>query len=251
MKAIKSFFKKRKETEDLRNEALKSLIELNQEKHEPYEAAQSWFTSSIYLLETRIKLFQTLSLGLGALLTLSILAIITLCPLKTVQAFVFSSNERTGEISELLPISQYISKPNWAVTHKLLADYITDRESYNFIDLKRSYTNINNFSNQTIAMQFNQSFSEDNPENLIKRYGRNTYVTTHIISINPMDALKNEVLAKFDTETFELATSRKIDEQHFSAVIQYEYGKTSKNSTGLNQNPLGFKVIFYNKQLVA
>ena len=90
--------------------------------------------------------------------------------------------------------------------------------------------------------QYETLIKSDNKQSPYQRFGKDSYVTVHVLSVNRLN--DNTVDVKFE-KTLHDRTAHSENVIQKEAIIRWEYqiGETSQKM--LERDPLGFKVTYY------
>lgn len=202
------------------------------------------FESSIrYLVEQSNKrawLIAFVSVGVAIL---SIVAVLLLTPLKTVEPYVIRVDNTTGMVDILTILDEEQISSIEALDKHFVAQYIKAREGYYYDMLNQDYIFVQLLSTPEIAESYRQIYTGDNARDT--RLGNATQVEVQIISI----VLGESAGAKTATARINLKTTNKNSkaENIVTKVITltYTYQTAQVDEENRLLNPLGFKVSNY------
>lgn len=202
------------------------------------------FESSIrYLVEQSNKrawLIAFVSVGVAIL---SIVAVLLLTPLKTVEPYVIRVDNTTGMVDILTILDEEQISSIEALDKHFVAQYIKAREGYYYDMLNQDYIFVQLLSTPEIAESYRQIYTGDNARDT--RLGNATQVEVQIISI----VLGESAGAKTATARINLKTTNKNSkaENMVTKVITltYTYQTAQVDEENRLLNPLGFKVSNY------
>lgn len=202
------------------------------------------FESSIrYLVEQSNKrawLIAFVSVGVAIL---SIVAVLLLTPLKTVEPYVIRVDNTTGMVDILTILDEEQISSIEALDKHFVAQYIKAREGYYYDMLNQDYIFVQLLSTPEIAESYRQIYTGDNARDT--RLGNATQVEVQIISI----VLGESAGAKTATARINLKTTNKNSKAENVATkvitLTYTYQTAQVNEENRLLNPLGFKVSNY------
>jgi len=200
-------------------------------RYDKYESQKVWLNRSL--------------LGLGVLACLLLLSLITnvmLFPLKEKVPYLYAVNETTGELTQLGQFIPDKADQSWLMTRFLLVRYITNREVYDFYNLDHPYQIAWAMSDNKVANDYAYEVSSDNPKSPFATYGKNKYVTTHVLSVNRLNENTAEVRFEQTLSDRTMGTQQKIQK---AAIVKWQYTNPVTTQKMLERDPLGFKVIYY------
>jgi type IV secretion system protein VirB8 len=211
--------------------------------------AQNWEADLIARAERSKRLAFWLAGGMGALATLSILALALLVPLKHVEPFVIRVDNTTG-ITDVVPV--YAGKGEIAevVTRHLLHNYVTARERYFYAMAEQDYNVVGAFNSPQMNTAWLAAWDRNNVESPLVKYKDGTTVRSQVKAvsfINRADGTQDLAQVRFVTGIRPGgAGAEKI--LHWIATIQYTYVEPSKDEAMRGLNPLGFRVLDYRRE---
>lgn len=202
------------------------------------------FESSIrYLVEQSNKrawLIAFVSVGVAIL---SIVAMLLLTPLKTVEPYVIRVDNTTGMVDILTILDEEQISSIEALDKHFVAQYIKAREGYYYDMLNQDYIFVQLLSTPEIAESYRQIYTGDNARDT--RLGNATQVEVQIISI----VLGESAGAKTATARINLKTTNKNSKAENMATkvitLTYTYQTAQVDEENRLLNPLGFKVSNY------
>jgi len=202
------------------------------------------FESSIrYLVEQSNKrawLIAFVSVGVAIL---SIVAVLLLTPLKTVEPYVIRVDNTTGMVDILTILDEEQISSIEALDKHFVAQYIKAREGYYYDMLNQDYIFVQLLSTPEIAESYRQIYTGDNARDT--RLGNATQVEVQIISI----VLGESAGAKTATARINLKTTNKNSKAENMATkvitLTYTYQTAQVDEENRLLNPLGFKVSNY------
>lgn len=202
------------------------------------------FESSIrYLVEQSNKrawLIAFVSVGVAIL---SIVAMLLLTPLKTVEPYVIRVDNTTGMVDILTILDEEQISSIEALDKHFIAQYIKAREGYYYDMLNQDYIFVQLLSTPEIAESYRQIYTGDNARDT--RLGNATQVEVQIISI----VLGESAGAKTATARINLKTTNKNSKAENMATkvitLTYTYQTAQVDEENRLLNPLGFKVSNY------
>jgi type IV secretion system protein VirB8 len=176
-------------------------------------------------------------------------AIRGLTPLKTSEPYVIRVDSSTG-IADVVPIYKGEAEVSELVTRHLLTHYQTARERYFYATAESDYEAVGAFNSAELNGQWSEYWQEANPQSPLVLYKDGTTVTVHIKGITflkPESGTNDMAQVRYTTETRHGGNGAPIV-SHWLSTIKYAYGAPSKNDKIRGMNPMGLKILSYNKE---
>ena len=217
-----------------------------------YQAAASWHDDILLSKDKHIHLYRGLCFGLFVCLTLAVVCITTLVTRETVQPFLALMDKRTGEVTTPTRLNTQSLTNNLAMIRHFATNYVTDKESYNFLNLNAPYKNLLSMSSPSVTSQIDQYIRPElNPESPIKMLGQHHYMTVTIHSIAKLSSSDNLLDIRFTTHLINTADNKIEKNQEWRTVMGWELTNQKRSLHEWDQNPLGFTVTLYDKQPIV
>lgn len=207
------------------------------------ETAKS-FETIIYAENAKSKKIAWIVASASSVITVcSVLAVLMLSPLKTVELKVVSVDNTTGRAELITDIKQEKILQEEALGRYFVDQYIKLREAYNYSSLQSDYEAIQLYSANSVKDAYLRLF--ESPLAPDKIYMNNsTGVTVDVISNIISDATAPDKLAtiRFKKVIRSFKTGQ-ISTEFWTARVTYHFNvKQSLSSSDRNLNPLGFMV---------
>ncbi|CUU79055.1 type IV secretion system protein [Campylobacter fetus subsp. venerealis] len=173
---------------------------------------------------------------------ISIVAVILLTPLKTVEPYVIRVDNVTGMVDIITKLDVEQINQNEALDKYFVGTYVKAREGYYYELLNSDYILVQLMSSDQIAAGYREIYSGDNARDQILK--NNTEVKVHILSI----VLGSSNGVKTATVRANLVTKTDNKGESVSTkviTLSYDYLTGLINEENRIQNPLGFKVLTY------
>ena len=217
-----------------------------------YAHAARWHDDILLTRDRQINLYRAMCLGLFGCLIASVLGVTTLVTRETVQPFLVLMDKRTGEVTTPTKLNAQSLSKNWAMVRHFASNYVTDKESYNFLNINAPYKNLLSMSAPSIVSQIDQHIRPElNPDSPIKTLGQHHYVTVTIHSIAKLSSSDNLLDVRFTTHTINTADNKIEKSEEWRAVMGWELNQKKRSLQDWDQNPLGFTVTLYDKQPIS
>lgn len=206
---------------------------------------KQWFQDRYETIKVeRNRYFFLLLITLAALI-ISIIANLSLSPLKTAVPYVIEVDKSTGITSVLKPVNTSTMREDEAVTVYFLYKYINARMTYDW-DLRQNNADIVRALSAAQSYQlYAQQMDINNPDSPIKKYSDHQKVVVHITS--HAFPYPNIAEIHFYTDVIDpiLApgSNTASNRQYWVATIKYTYANNAISLADReNINPLGFFV---------
>ncbi len=213
--------------------------------HEAYFAeARSWGADrAAEAARSRRNAWIVASIATG-IAALEALALIALAPIKTVVPYTVMVDRTTGFVQVLEGTQPATVKPNTALTHSMLAQYVIARESFDINSLAQQYKKVALWSGGEARRDYLALMPMSNALSPLNVYPRSALINTTIESVTPSGS--DSVQVRFSTERRDpgqaaVATGRYV------AQIRFRYSGEPLSLDDRLANPLGFQVIEYRR----
>lgn len=207
-----------------------------------YEQAKAWTYDSYYSHSVWLKRALVALCLVTLLLFMSLMLNLWLFPLKQRVPYLYTFNQATGEITKLGELESTKLTENWAMTRYFLTQYVINRESYNADNLEHPYQVTWAMSSDEIRKSYHAEVRTDYAHSPYKLYGKNQYTTVEVKSISRLNDTTAEV--RFDKTLHDKATNAESIVQK-TAIIKWKYDVPETTQRMLDQDPLGFKITYY------
>lgn len=207
------------------------------------ESAMKLEKSILDLKDARIKF---LSRGLIVSMIISILlavAIAVLTPLKTSIPYLLRVDNTSGFVDKLEPYNASKTKVNEAVTRYFIAQYVVDRESYDWYTIQAMFDFIKETSSNDVFASYSNFYkSEFSP---LEKLGKNMKMSATINSITFLN--DTTVQVRFTKRITENSGKfiPSYPETKWLATVSFAFDKNIKTEKQRLVNPLGFIVKSY------
>lgn len=207
-----------------------------------YQEAQDWAYDRYHVqgLWLRRSLFGLIITTV--LLGMSLIANLTLIPLKEKVPYLYAFDQVSGEVSKIGKLEPTTLSGNWELTRYLLMHYAMNREGYDIDNLNIPYQMVWAQSAEHVRVQYEETVQSNNKQSPYQLYGKDKYITVRVLSVNQLN--DNTVDMKFAKTLHDRASgSEKIIQKE--AIIKWEYTQAETTQKMLDRDPLGFKVTYY------
>ncbi len=207
-----------------------------------YEEACDWRYQMYHNQSVWLNRSLLVVASLSVLLFLSLIANLFLFPLKQNVPFLYTVNETTGEITQLGQLNPNKLNQNDLMTRFLLIRYVTNRESYDADNLEQPYQIAWAMSDSAIATEYSDEVRTDNKSSPFALYGKNKYITVHVLSISTLNDQTNAVRFEQTLHDRNSGTEQTVQKE---SIVKWRYTEPETTEKALDRDPLGFKVTYY------
>lgn len=219
-----------------------------------YQAAAKWFEARVAEdYKKKAKSSKRLALFLGVLLGMSLIANMSLSPLKTVVPFVIRVDKNSGYVDIVRPESKSDS-PELAEDKSFIRAYVMAHESYNWASQRANYAFIQLTSSEEIFTPYkNFQLSK---KGYTEKLAMQQQVQTEINAIVPLPRSKQDKLSGGDSsirsyqvrysQTLLMADGRTVqdaDPINWISIISVNNSNPPKTEGDLWLNPKGYLVV--------
>ncbi|KAB2786124.1 virB8 family protein [Brucella anthropi] len=205
-----------------------------------FEKARRFDQDRMIEVERSNRLAWSIAIAAGIVAGISILAVASLAPLKTVEPFVVRVDNSTGIVDVVSALSATAGTYDEAVTKYFAAKYVRGREGYVWSEAQENFRTIALLSTQAEQARFAATYRGSNSQSPQNVYGRSATVRINIVSIALIN--QNVVSVRYIRS---LTRGEEVRTTHFVATLTYSYANAPMSSTDRLVNPLGFAVSEY------
>lgn len=205
-----------------------------------YEEGSLW-EQEIYLsLQHSRKRAWIVSAVMAGVAILSLIALLIVLPLKSVEPFVVTVDHTTGYTEVARPLADGPLQQSEAVIQFDLVRYVNARETYNPAVLEQNYKLAQSLSSGDAAQEHKALWDASNPDNPSAVYGRDATIDVRIKSV----ALLNDHTASVRFRR-ELRQNNSKNLSHWNAILTFRHSSASASMEQRFLNPLGFEITSY------
>lgn len=187
---------------------------------------------------------------------IAVLSVYSLTPLKSVEPYLLTIDEKTGYTQKVEPISRNRYASNEAVDRYFLSKYVLARESYTASLLKHNINIVRVMSAQPVFYRYRALVSPENPKSLPAILKDNGTREVRIRSIsyiqNPAISGKSAVtptkIAQVRFVVYDSFVGSNLPPEELVATISFEYAELDLTEAEQLINPLSFTVTSYQVQ---
>ena len=172
---------------------------------------------------------------------LSVIAVLALTPLKSVEPYVVRVDNTTGMVDIITTVQgKDLTMPE-AVDRHFINAYVKAREGYYYDILDKDYVLTQLLSSQDVAKEYRSIYEGENARN--KKLGNKYIVEVGIISIS-VEKEKQEATIRVLLTTKQ--QGQEVSKNNATITLSYKYYMDSQMSEKARlENPLGFQVTSY------
>jgi len=222
---------------------------MDSEANDYFAAASRWELDHGAQLRQSARRAWWVATGAALLAVASAAALATLAPLKRVEPFVVRVDASTG-IVDVVPTYVGTADLPEAVTRHLVTEYVTQRERYIPAIAEFDYEQIGAFHSAAMNQRWAASWARTSPDSPLNRYSDGSHVRVQVKSVSFLRQGRAgaEVLQVRFLTALQRSAGAGEEIAHFVATLQVAYGPPSADVRLRALNPLGFKVLEYQRE---
>ena len=186
----------------------------------------------------------TIALVMSVIAVAALGALVLALPLKTYEPYMVVVDRSTGFVEVKRPIAEGPLQQDEAIATFDLVRYVKARETYDPKALKDNFDLAQLLSSGDASRELVEIYSPANPQNPIKLLGSNTIVAVTVKSVTFPN--QRTSLVRFSTEE---KSQTNIVTRHWVSLIRFRYTSAPARNEYRFQNPLGFQVLEYGRDL--
>ncbi|MEB2799634.1 virB8 family protein [Campylobacter upsaliensis] len=208
-----------------------------------FNTALDYEASFRYLIEQSNKRAWLISFVAIFIASLSLIAVVLLTPLKTIEPYVIRVDNTTGMVDILTLLDEKEITQNEALDKYFISQYIKAREGYYYELLNQDYLLTQLMSSENVANEYRALYEGDNARDQILKNSNEVSVQILSVVLGESNGVKTSTI-RANITTKNLST-RGTSQATKVITLSYDYtlGKASEENRLLN--PLGFKVLTY------
>lgn len=208
-----------------------------------YQSGDIWEQEIVKKAKRSRTLAWFVTMIFAGITLLSLLALVTLVPLKSFEPYIVEVDKNTG----YLEVKTGLTRPanlteQQAITQANIVRYIRSREGYDPYAIEQNFGIAALLSTGNAARELQDLYSAANAKNPAKVYGKTKRVTTEIASVTFPNSSTG--IVRFATN--EVSDTDAVT-RHWIAVVRYRYTDTPATNEWRFENPLGFQVYDYRR----
>lgn len=206
-----------------------------------FEEAESWDKNQVKAAK-RSRNFAWACAGVSAgLAGLGLLAVASLAPLKSVEAFMVRVDDTSGfvEVQSALTGTKELTY-NEAVTKSFLGQYVRTREGWVPAAAEENFRQVAIMSSAVEQSRWAEAFRPSNPESPQVLYGPNATVDIKIRSVTFVnDKVGNVRFVRT------VRQAQQVTSTNWIATVTFAYSQAPLSEADRLLNPLGFQAVSY------
>lgn len=209
---------------------------------EYFERSRKWEQDAYITALRSARVWRTVGLlSLGVSLA-SVLAIVALLPLKTVEPFVVRVDNATGIVETMSALKDAPNTYEEAVGRYFLGKYVQAREGFLFDERAHNYRVVALMSDAEEQGEFARFYNASNPQSPQNQYGRRISVEIKIRSISFIGESGNVAQVQYIREE---KVEQNITRTEWIATMTFQFVTSQISANDRLINPLGFVVTEY------
>lgn len=213
-----------------------------------YADARSWGVEGELARRRSSRTAWIIAAIAAGIAALEALALVALAPIKTVVPYTVLVDRTTGFVQVLEGTHPQTVKPQTALTHSMLAQYVVARETFDLDSVAEQYRKVALWSGEGARRDYLALMPVSNPMSPLNAYPRAAVVTTRVASVTPTGPDTTQV--RFTTERRDGAQGA-VTRGWYSAQLRYRFTGEPLSLEDRLANPLGFQVIEYRRDQEA
>ncbi|HEA7292409.1 TPA: type IV secretion system protein [Campylobacter jejuni] len=174
---------------------------------------------------------------------ISIVAVVLLTPLKTIEPYVIRVDNTTGMVDILTMLDEKEISSNEALDKYFISQYVKAREGYYYELLNQDYLLTQLMSSEKVANEYRSWYEGENARDQILKNSNEVNVQILSIVLGNSNGVKTSTIrAKIITKNL---NTRGLSESTKVITLSYDYILAKASEENRILNPLGFKVTNY------
>ncbi|EAI1303557.1 type IV secretion system protein [Campylobacter coli] len=208
-----------------------------------FNTAIDYEASFRYLIEKSNKRAWLIAFISIFIAIISIIAVVLLTPLKTIEPYVIRVDNTTGMVDILTMLDEKEIKANEALDKYFISTYVKAREGYYYELLNQDYLLTQLMSSEKVANEYRVWYEGENARDQILKNSNEVNVQILSIVLGNSNGIKTSTIrAKIITKNL---NTRGLSESTKVITLSYDYILAKASEKNRILNPLGFKVTNY------
>ncbi|EAJ0602698.1 TPA_asm: type IV secretion system protein [Campylobacter jejuni] len=208
-----------------------------------FNTAIDYEASFRYLIEKSNKRAWLIAFISIFIAIISIIAVVLLTPLKTIEPYVIRVDNTTGMVDILTMLDEKEIKANEALDKYFISTYVKAREGYYYDLLNQDYLLTQLMSSEKVANEYRAWYEGENARDQILKNSNEVNVQILSIVLGNSNGVKTSTIrAKIITKNL---NTRGLSESTKVITLSYDYILAKASEENRILNPLGFKVTNY------
>ncbi len=208
-----------------------------------FNTAIDYEASFRYLIEKSNKRAWLIAFISIFIAIISIIAVVLLTPLKTIEPYVIRVDNTTGMVDILTMLDEKEISSNEALDKYFISQYVKAREGYYYDLLNQDYLLTQLMSSEKVANEYRAWYEGENARDQILKNSNEVNVQILSIVLGNSNGVKTSTIrAKIITKNL---NTRGLSESTKVITLSYDYILAKASEENRILNPLGFKVTNY------
>ncbi|EAK8297249.1 type IV secretion system protein [Campylobacter jejuni] len=208
-----------------------------------FNSAMDYEASFRYLIDKSNKRAWLIAFVSIFIAIISIVAVVLLTPLKTIEPYVIRVDNTTGMVDILTMLDEKEISSNEALDKYFISQYVKAREGYYYELLNQDYLLTQLMSSEKVANEYRAWYEGENARDQILKNSNEVNVQILSIVLGNSNGVKNSTIrAKIITKNL---NTRGLSESTKVITLSYDYILAKASEKNRILNPLGFKVTNY------
>ncbi|EOH1917595.1 virB8 family protein [Campylobacter coli] len=208
-----------------------------------FNTAIDYEASFRYLIEKSNKRAWLIAFVSIFIAIISIVAVVLLTPLKTIEPYVIRVDNTTGMVDILTMLDEKEISSNEALDKYFISQYVKAREGYYYELLNQDYLLTQLMSSEKVANEYRAWYEGENARDQILKNSNEVNVQILSIVLGNSNGVKTSTIrAKIITKNL---NTRGLSESTKVITLSYDYILAKASEENRILNPLGFKVTNY------
>ncbi|EKE4113403.1 type IV secretion system protein [Campylobacter jejuni] len=208
-----------------------------------FNTAMDYEASFRYLIDKSNKRAWLIAFVSIFIAIISIVAVVLLTPLKTIEPYVIRVDNTTGMVDILTMLDEKEISSNKALDKYFISQYVKAREGYYYELLNQDYLLTQLMSSEKVANEYRAWYEGENARDQILKNSNEVNVQILSIVLGNSNGIKTSTIrAKIITKNL---NTRGLSESTKVITLSYDYILAKASEENRILNPLGFKVTNY------
>ncbi|EAJ2940265.1 type IV secretion system protein [Campylobacter coli] len=208
-----------------------------------FNSAMDYEASFRYLIDKSNKRAWLIAFVSIFIAIISIVAVVLLTPLKTIEPYVIRVDNTTGMVDILTMLDEKEISSNEALDKYFISQYVKAREGYYYELLNQDYLLTQLMSSEKVANEYRAWYEGKNARDQILKNSNEVNVQILSIVLGNSNGIKTSTIrAKIITKNL---NTRGLSESTKVITLSYDYILAKASEENRILNPLGFKVTNY------
>ncbi|EAC1814308.1 type IV secretion system protein [Campylobacter jejuni] len=208
-----------------------------------FNTAMDYEASFRYLIDKSNKRAWLIAFVSIFIAIISIVAVVLLTPLKTIEPYVIRVDNTTGMVDILTMLDEKEISSNEALDKYFISQYVKAREGYYYELLNQDYLLTQLMSSEKVANEYRAWYEGENARDQILKNSNEVNVQILSIVLGNSNGVKTSTIrAKIITKNL---NTRGLSESTKVITLSYDYILAKASEENRILNPLGFKVTNY------